>query len=111
MRVSHSSNTSGTMLPRATIQCPPWYWLTPPADHRAAGHIPDAVFRLAQRQLAPRKVAIEKCPAPGLSPRGDHMAIAHIKTGVESRGIPVICGDQMAFNGMPAAEQPQHLTH
>lgn len=73
--------------------------------------IPDAVFRLAQRQLAPRKVAIEKCPAPGLSPRGDHMAIAHIKTGFESRGIPVVCGDHMAFNGVPAAEQSQHLTH
>jgi hypothetical protein len=73
--------------------------------------IPDAVFRLAQRQLAPRKVAIEQCPAPGLSPHGDHTTIANIKTGVESRGIPVICGDHMAFSGIPAAEQSQHLTH
>ncbi len=66
---------------------------------------------VTQRQLAPRKVAIEQCPAPGLSPHGDHMAIGNIKTGVKSRGIPVIFGDQMAFNGMPAAKQAQHLAH
>jgi hypothetical protein len=39
------------------------------------------------------------------------MAIAYTKTGVESRGIPVICGDQMAFSGISAAEQIQHLAH
>ena len=36
---------------------------------------------------------------------------SNIKTVVESRGIPVVCGDQMAFTGMPAAKQPQHLAH
>jgi hypothetical protein len=39
------------------------------------------------------------------------MAIAYINTGVESRRIPVICGDQMAFSGIPAAEQIQHLAN
>lgn len=48
---------------------------------------PDAAFGLAQRQLAPRKVAIKQCPAPGLSPLGDNMA----------------------FSGMPSAEQSHHL--
>lgn len=51
--------------------------------------IPNAVFGLAQRQLAPRKVAIKQCPAPGLSPRGDNKG----------------------FSGMPSAEQSQHLAH
>jgi hypothetical protein len=46
-----------------------------------------------------------------LLPRGDHMAIAYIKTGLESRGIPVICGDHMAFSGMPAAEQSRHIAN
>jgi hypothetical protein len=39
------------------------------------------------------------------------MAIAYIKTGVESRRIPVICGDQMAFSGMPTAKQSQHIAN
>ncbi|MBA4767349.1 MAG: hypothetical protein H2049_06895 [Porphyrobacter sp.] len=51
--------------------------------------IPDAAFGLAQRQLAPRKGAIRQCPAPGLSPLVDNMA----------------------FSGMPSAEQSQHLSH
>lgn len=73
--------------------------------------IPDAAFRLAQRLLAPRKVAIQQCPVPRLSPLGGHMAIDNIKTGAESRGIPVICGDQMAFSDIPAAKQAQHIAH
>ena len=73
--------------------------------------IPDAVFGLAKRQLAPREITIEQCPAPGLSPPGDHMAIVASKTALKSRGITVICGDRMAFNSMPAAEHFQHLTH
>ena len=73
--------------------------------------IPDAVFGLAQRQLAPREVAIEQSPAPGLSPEGDHMAIIVSTTAPESRGITAICGDLRATIGMPAAKQLQHVTH
>lgn len=44
-----------------------------------------------------------------LSPPGRHMAIAVIRIEVEGRGIPVICGEQMAFSDIPLAEQSEHL--
>ena len=73
--------------------------------------IPDAIFGFAQRQVTPRRVTVEKCPAPGLSPHGDHMVIAHTKTGVESRGIPVVCEGQVALSGISATKQPLHFLH
>ena len=48
-------------------------------------NVPDAVFGLAKRQLAPSEVAIEQRPKPALLSRGDQMAIAHTKIAVKSR--------------------------
>src|SRR5690606_9714262 len=80
------------------------------AETRQFG-IPDAVFALAQLVLAPREIAIEQCPAPGLLPPGDHMAIVVSRTAIESRGIAGIFGDRIAIDSTPTAERRQHLAH
>src|SRR5690606_14405575 len=80
------------------------------AEARQLG-IPDAIITLAQLVLAPREISIEQCPAPGLSPPGDHMAIVVSRTARESPGIATIFGDRMAIASTPAAERFQHLAH
>lgn len=72
--------------------------------------IPDAVFARAAAACAAQSCHRAVPGARAFAAWG-HMAIGNIKTRFKSCGNPVICGDQMAFSGIPAAEQPQHLTH
>lgn len=63
--------------------------------------VPDAVFRFAQRQVAPRNVAVEQCPAPGLTPHGDHMALVVSRTALE---VTESCGNTRT--GQPSTAYP-----
>jgi hypothetical protein len=47
-------------------------WPNPQTEARQLG-VPNAIFALSHRQLAPSQVAVKQCPVPGLVPLGDQM--------------------------------------
>ena len=59
--------------------------------------IPDSIFIGLQAQLAAGKIAVEKGPATGRFPVGDHMAIFISRTANRSPGNLRILGDQIAI--------------